>query len=383
MNTGAARRVLVIDDNPINLKITAALTRKAGVLVDTVDSAEDGLAWINGSLPDLIVTDLHLTGMDGLDFTRTIKRNPLWRSIPVILLTADNSIELEVKAQSSGCVCMICKPVDATLFPGVIAGFVGASATATQASLVGDLPIEELRQEFLSSGASECRSLLSDFTASRLFVPELDLVSIRGALHRWAGVGGTLGFSEITRRARSVEDLAEAADPIRREDLRESLFDLLHEFTHAVPVERPATAARKEQPPSGVRVATSAAKPNILVVDDDATIRAVIKLSVEAAGFDCRLADHGVLACAMALHSPPSVIILDVNMPRMDGFQVLYTLRNQWSTRRVPVILLSARKAESDIRLAAQLGAIDYLTKPFDVNDLLSRLARVVGPSGQ
>ena len=67
-------------------------------------------------------------------------------------------------------------------------------------------------------------------------------------------------------------------------------------------------------------------------------------------------------------------------MPRMSGFQVLYALRNQWSTRSVPVILLSARREQGDILQAAQLGAADYLTKPFEVDHLLARLSRVIVP---
>jgi DNA-binding response OmpR family regulator len=82
----------------------------------------------------------------------------------------------------------------------------------------------------------------------------------------------------------------------------------------------------------------------------------------------------------MARNDPPDAIILDLNMPRMDGFQVLYALRNSWSTRNVPVILLSARRAQKDIVQAAQLGAVDYMTKPFEINDLLLRLDRVIAP---
>jgi DNA-binding response OmpR family regulator len=61
---------------------------------------------------------------------------------------------------------------------------------------------------------------------------------------------------------------------------------------------------------------------------------------------------------------------------------VLYALRNSWSTRNVPVILLSARREQKDIVQAAQLGAVDYMTKPFEINDLLLRLDRVIAPKG-
>jgi DNA-binding response OmpR family regulator len=373
-----ARRALVIDDNPVNLKITAALVRRAGFLADMVETAESALQRLDANRPDLIVTDLHLPGMNGIDLTRAIKRNPAWESIPVILLTADTSAELEVTARQAGCECLIAKPVDAKLFPGLISAFLGTSVPADYASSLDDLPIEDLRKQFLTAGAAECRLILSEFTATRLFVPALDFVSIRNALHRWAGVGGTLGFPDITRRARVLEALIETSDPAVRDELRGKLIELLQQFKNAVPVEEPAAAPRKEiaQPEK----AAVAVKRVVLVADDDATIRAVIKLSLEAAGFECRLADNGALTCTMARNDPPDAIILDLNMPRMDGFQVLYTLRNSWSTRSVPVILLSARREPKDIVQAAQLGALDYMTKPFEINDLLLRLDRVMAP---
>jgi CheY-like chemotaxis protein len=375
------RRALVVDDNPVNLKITAALVRRAGFLTDMVETAEAALQRLDANRPDLIVTDLHLPGMDGLDLTRAIKRKPAWESILVILLTADNSMELEITARQAGCECLIAKPVDAKLFPGLIAGFLGTSAPTNYAPSLDDLPLEDLRKQFLTTGAAECRHLLSQLTANRLFVPELDFASLRSALHRWAGVGGTVGFPDVTRQARALEVLADTCDPAKTNDLRDRLMELLRQFTNAVPVDQPAAAPRNEIAPLE-KVAVTV-KRVVLVADDDATIRAVIKLSLEAAGFECRLADNGALTCTMARNDPPDAIILDLNMPRMDGFQVLYALRNSWSTRNVPVILLSARREQKDIVQAAQLGAVDYMTKPFEINDLLVRLDRVIAPKEQ
>ena len=372
------RRALVVDDNPVNLKITAALVRRAGFLTDMVETAEAALQQLDANRPDLIVTDLHLPGMDGLDLTRAIKRKPAWQSILVILLTADTSMELEITARQAGCECLIAKPVDAKLFPGLIAGFLGTSAPTNYASALDDLPLEDLRKQFLTTGAAECRRLLSQLTANRLFVPELDFASLRNALHRWAGVGGTVGFPEITRQARALEVVTETCDPAKTHELRGDLIELLRQFTSAVPADQPATAPRSEIAP--LEKGAGTVKRAILVADDDATIRAVIKLSLEAAGFECRLADNGATTCTMARNDPPDAIILDLNMPRMDGFQVLYALRNSWSTRNVPVILLSARREQKDIVQAAQLGAVDYMTKPFEINDLLLRLDRVIAP---
>ena len=177
-----SRRALVIDDNPVNLKVTAFVTRKAGFLVDTLEAAEGALDQIAANRPDLIITDLHLPGMDGLELTRAVKRVPAWRSIPVILLTADNSQDLDASARQAGCEFLIAKPVDTKLFPGLIAGLLGAPEPAADASSLEGLQIEDLRKEFLASGAAECRVLLSQFVAHRLLAPTLTLSMVMPSL---------------------------------------------------------------------------------------------------------------------------------------------------------------------------------------------------------
>jgi two-component system cell cycle response regulator DivK len=355
MSLGAAnptKRVLVVDDNPVNLRVTAILIRKAGFLAETAEDAEDALEQLAGNPPDLIVTDLQLPGMDGLDLTRAVKKNLAWRTIPVILLTAAHSKEGEADAQRAGCECSIGKPVDMDVFPGLIRAFLGGPASAPDTSSLEDLPLEELGKQFLAAGASECRGFLSQFTVSRMIVPELDFVSIRKAVHNWAGVGGTLGLPEITRQARALEALLATFDPSKRSDLRKKLIELHHHFMHAVPTPQPVAVPRKEVIPDVEGTAT--VKPVILVGDDDAAIRAVIKLSLQAAGFECRTAADGIRTFSMALRDPPDAIILDLNMPRMSGLQVLSCLRIQWSMHKVPVIDVNDLLARLDQALAAR-----------------------------
>jgi CheY-like chemotaxis protein len=262
------------------------------------------------------------------------------------------------------------------MFPGIIRAYLGESAPVADTSSLEDLPIEQLSKEFLATGVSECRELLSQFAASRTFAPDLDFVSIRKSLHRWAGVGGTLGVPEITRKAREMEALLETFDPSQRGDLRQKLVELLDQFLHAVPViQPPAAAPRKEVIPAA---GSARVRPVVLVGDDDAMIRTVIKQMLESAGFECRMAADGIGVLTMALSEPPAAIILDLNMPRMNGFRVLDFLRDQWSTCKVPVILLTASNEESDIRRGVKMGAASYMIKPFKTNDLLARLEQVI-----
>jgi CheY-like chemotaxis protein len=138
-----------------------------------------------------------------------------------------------------------------------------------------------------------------------------------------------------------------AASEPEADELGRKLSELLHEFTRPT-----ADSASKQASPVAAEQAAPV-KPVIAVADDDPTTCAIRKLSLEAVGFDCRAADDGVLVCSIARKSLPDAIVLDVNMPRMDGFQVLYCLRSMWSTRNIPVLLLTARHDQNDIARAA------------------------------
>jgi CheY-like chemotaxis protein len=231
-----------------------------------------------------------------------------------------------------------------------------------------NLPMQELRDEFLSGGAEDCRQILAKFGE----VP--DYPKIRKALHRWAGVGGTLGFPDITSTARELEAMVANPQEGQTEDLGLGLSELLDLFLHATPVEPPPLAGD-----AGVPAAAVPSKaPRILVADDDPLVRAAIKRTLEGNGYRCRLADDGATTFAMARSEPPDAIVLDINMPKMDGFQVLYSLRNAWATRSVPVLLLTASHDQSDVMRGGLLGASDYMTKPFDLDALVTRIERLL-----
>jgi two-component system OmpR family response regulator len=115
-----------------------------------------------------------------------------------------------------------------------------------------------------------------------------------------------------------------------------------------------------------------------LVADDDAAIRDLIRIYLDGSGYEVHMARDGVEASMRAVELQPHAMILDINMPRMDGFGVLQTLRPSSSGRSLPILVLTARHAADDVRKAVSLGARDYLTKPFTRPQLLARVARLM-----
>jgi two-component system chemotaxis response regulator CheY len=118
---------------------------------------------------------------------------------------------------------------------------------------------------------------------------------------------------------------------------------------------------------------------SILVVDDDESIRDLLRLHLSAAGYEVRVAADAISAGYMVLRSPPDLIITDINMPHMDGFEFIAALKSDKSLPRIPVIFLTTVE-DGDLR-GKELGAVGYVTKPVRSDRLLSIVAQHV-PGG-
>ncbi len=111
---------------------------------------------------------------------------------------------------------------------------------------------------------------------------------------------------------------------------------------------------------------------DVLVVEDDASIALGLRINLEAEGYTVRMADDGERALEIARAAEPDLVILDVMLPRMNGLEVLQTLRREGM--RMPIIILSARNGEMDKVTGLELGAEDYVAKPFSLAELLARV---------
>ena len=134
----ARETIMVVDDAPINLKLTDILLRKEGYRVVTAGDAEQALAILNSLHPDLILIDIQLPGMDGLELTRRLKRNSGTRDIAVVALTACAMKGDDQKAFDAGCDGYITKPIDTMSLGSRIRGYLehrarGGSAQAATA----------------------------------------------------------------------------------------------------------------------------------------------------------------------------------------------------------------------------------------------------------
>ena len=120
---------------------------------------------------------------------------------------------------------------------------------------------------------------------------------------------------------------------------------------------------------------------SLLVVDDDAFIARLLEIELSAAGYDVRTAGSGDRALELAYERCPDLILADVMMPNMDGFELTRQLRMDERTAGTKVILLTARGLSADRLEGFAVGADDYVIKPFDTPDLVARIGELLARS--
>ncbi len=493
----AGEPILIVDDTPVNLKLTRILLVNEGYTVLTAASAEEALELLRSFHPRLILADIQLPGIDGLEMTRRIKKDERTRDIAVVALTAFAMKGDEQKAIDAGCDGYITKPIDTRTLGGRIRQLlVPRDSEAPAADLlpghegVPPAEMQALRRRFLHEGRERAHRLLLDLD------DRFDANEAARAMHQFAGTGGLLGYAALARHAREVQTLL-LDRPVDASQVRESLTNLLLAFnTPGEAMENPvpdvivqtlagkcvgivglpapeterlcvalerararAVAFELASPPDSPSLAQCdlvvtyvdpggggsawldpssivAARPSIfvghrddllalapavqakateflmdswqpeealvrlclalgrsnyrkiqhakpaadgrirvLVADDDSIVRDLVSTALENFGMECHLAADGPKALDATRRLRPQAAILDVNMPGMDGYEVLAAIRGE--NLPVPVMLLTARQQENDVIRGFTLGADDYMVKPFSPLELVARVKRL------
>jgi two-component system, cell cycle response regulator DivK len=128
-----SRAILVVDDNESNLRLMKALLMAEGYLVKTALEAEEAILALETFEPQLILMDLQLPGMDGLELTRLLKRDPARRHISIVALTAYAMKGDEEKAMAAGCDAYLTKPIDTRALPELIAAYMNSNRDLEEA----------------------------------------------------------------------------------------------------------------------------------------------------------------------------------------------------------------------------------------------------------
>jgi two-component system chemotaxis response regulator CheY len=117
----------------------------------------------------------------------------------------------------------------------------------------------------------------------------------------------------------------------------------------------------------------------VLAIDDSRTMRSMVRRALDAAGFTCEVAEDGVDGVRRFDELRPDVVITDINMPRMDGFGVIESIRKDPANRSVPILVLTTETAAEFKARARTAGATGWIVKPFDDQSLVQVIRRVTG----
>jgi DNA-binding response OmpR family regulator len=142
------------------------------------------------------------------------------------------------------------------------------------------------------------------------------------------------------------------------------------------PVDRPAVVSAVKRLLDG----PSDHEPTVLVVDDEHDTAELIRDTLRSEGLRTQVAHHGRQALELIARKRPDLVILDIMMPEMSGFEVLEALARDRTTSAIPVLVLTARGEAEDARRGLALGAKRFLSKPFDLRALITEVRRHLGP---
>jgi DNA-binding response OmpR family regulator len=478
--------VLIVEDEPTTRQTMRLFLKTCGYAAIEAETVEGALEALSTDLTAAVL-DVDLMGdRSGLEVLAPLRLRPKLADIPVLVLTGgilSDADETLVKEQHA---YVFYKPEGYDTIVSFLDRLTGRAPGMLRGATQGET-LSALRKDFIGQVQREGGSL------RRGPATEFDVARWRQVLHRWTGVGGTLGFTEISRRAlelqtlldepdagatdrlragideiaRLCSDIAEPApiatvvidglagkkvalvgfrtaearwiegalhqaqafgrvlDPIESADGMRTLesFDLVaidasgandqaglvsdipvlligsteavarrapafhdaaHDFliTPCEPEEfllrasRLASAAHRRPASSSHRAGDR--RVRVIVADDDRTITALVGAAFQNYDFDCEIAFEGGQALDLVRSRHPDVLVLDVNMPQFDGFEVLHTIKNDPATAGIAVVLLSARQQEADIMRGFALGADDYVVKPFSPLELIARVKRLL-----
>ncbi len=494
---GQVLTILLAEDNPVERKLLGIRLTQMGYQVVAVADGVEALERTRTQRPDLVVSDVLMPRLDGFRLCRTLRRDPELGAVPVVLISSANIEEDDrLLALEMGASAFVPRTPDCREI-----------IEAIQASLQEGAPpacaqdaewLAEMRSRFLNEGGEECRVMLEALESG------FDPVALRQLTHRWAGVGGTLGFPQISQRAYELEKLcerpfeepsgalrapleqihelfadaaraawtalaasAEVMECLQRKQVvlvgfappeatvlsraleragavpqvlsleaaaphspalastdliillleaqashsswleaealaakvrpllvvgsRELLFRagavvrkraadfLLAPWSLEEALLRAARILRRAPAPEPAAVAGERRQARVLVADDDPAVVALVSATMNNYGLPCDTALDGAQALEMTRTLRPSLLVLDINLPAVDGFEVLAKLKRDPETRDIPVVLLSARQQEADVLRGFGLGAADYVVKPFGPLELVARVRRLLG----
>jgi two-component system cell cycle response regulator DivK len=366
----AGEPILVVDDTPVNLKLTRILLVNEGYKVLTAASAEEALELLRSFHPELVLADIQLPGIDGFELTRRLKSNEETREILVVALTAFAMKGDEQKAIDAGCDGYITKPIDTRTLGARIREILARRSTSAlpppaksytdPRDLIPAAEMRSLRQRFLNEGLDNTRQWLLDL--DERFDPE----AAARAVHQWIGAGGLLGYTAISRLSREVEAVLKER-PVDAGQLRESLTSLALSFTN------PREARDLPVPES---IVESLKAKRVALVGFHALSAERLCVALERAQAVKLLLDPSQPSGAETLEGCDLVVV-------HSGSRAAADLAPGSPLAKKPLVLAGTRDELLALDAGVQALARECLVEPWEIDEALLRLSLALARPGK
>lgn len=371
MNTDS---ILIVDDDPMYLRLARFLLDAEGFEVDTAANAEDAQAKAAARPPQLILMDIQLPGIDGLELTRRLKADPATRDIIVLALSGSSVDGYEERARHAGCDGCITKPIDTSTFANIVKQHLGARQDVKPIVHTSDYHdlLTQLRNEFLVEGAAETERVL------RSLNNKFDLQRVLRLAHRWTGIGGTLGMPEISHKARQIKQSLENPDTGFMSGQDSALF----------PGEECLSRMRADMLAVQQIFSNAIKRQRDTPVVSAGVSRVLSHMVIGIVGFERPEAERianafvGSGATSKILEQTPDAerfqtfdaVIVNAQQPSLPRGMSVESLISEGK----PVLFIAARGAQvlGDPDVLEQLG--DFLLAPWDAQEVVMRVCRVI-----
>ncbi|MFC1548159.1 response regulator [Candidatus Neomarinimicrobiota bacterium] len=413
--------VLIVEDNPIESRILQARLAAKNRNIFAAETAAQAEEILQQEDISLILLDLILPDTDGRNFLIKLKERPELAGIPVFVVSAKGSPGTKAECFALGAESYFEKPVDPEILTTAVAAKIQSSGETVSKSRTDPLTglpnraafTEEFNRARSMAGRSRTSLAVaiidldhfknlndtyghrmgdevlkrirpvmskalrqSDYVArwgGEEFVvlfPKADAKGAAGALNKALGILrkeqfsiGGLTISDVTFSG-GVQEISSDV----------SVDEAIAEADHHLYQAKENGRAQIVTPATEI----TAAKKTILLAEDDELVTSVIKHRLGREGFEVIHFPDGISAFKAALDMTASLAILDVKMPGMDGFELLDKLRKMTHYRTIPIVMLTSMGSEQDIVRGLELGADDYIMKPFSPVELLARIRRLL-----
>jgi len=399
------KKILIIDDDEAIAGIFQNRFQAEGFRVQLADDGESALALLKNEPPDLVVLDLGLPGMNGVEVLKSIRARAETQALPVIVLSNSylvNLVKAAWKAGATKCLTKTdCTPrhlleiVRATLADSMSRPGPGAAAGATTSAASTAIPVSAQN----SAGAREQQPLAESDTDSqtrligsflvrarqtvatlrqrlqafaKAWNPNLrtdELFQLYRLAHSLTGTAGLIGFRKITHMANALEALLKELD----NKPTNVTLSVIRTIASAVD-----SLARLLDEASHPRAETAMA-PMIMVVDDEIISRETICSALQKAGLRAVSLDDPSLALRVLEQNRFDLVFLDVDMPGQDGFGLCEKIRKMPTNRATPVVFVTSHGDFANRARSTLSGGNDFITKPFLLLELaVKALSRIL-----